>query len=74
MIQEYLSLVTPLDPLRNDGYQFWSGIGSGSPIFGAVVLWWHHNKCIEKRCFRKGHKDPVHGHPLCRKHQNKLDK
>lgn len=68
----WLALVTPWDPLHNDGYQFWSGIGSGSPVLAAVVAWWHHNNCTEHGCWRKGHKDPEHGHPICRKHQPKL--
>lgn len=68
-----LALVTPLDPLHNDGYQFWSGVGSGSPLLAGLVAWWHHNNCIEKGCYRKGHKDPVHGHPVCKRHQDKVD-
>ena len=32
-----------LDPLHGNGYQFWSGIGSGSPILAAGVLWWRHH-------------------------------
>lgn len=76
MLFHFLALVTPLDPLHNDGYQFWSGIGSD---FGEITLvvgiaaWWHHNNCIMKGCYRKGHKDPEHGHPICKKHQDKVD-
>ena len=72
MIADVVSLVTPLDPLHNDGYQFWSGIGSGSPLLAAMGAWWHHHNCVEKGCWRKGHKDPEHGHPVCKKHQDKL--
>lgn len=24
--------------------------------------------CVERGCLRKGHPDPEHGHPVCRKH------
>ena len=30
-------LHTPLDPLHGDGYQFWSGIGSGSPLIATTT-------------------------------------
>ena len=33
-----------LDPLKGNGYQFWSGIGSGSPILAAAIVWWHHHR------------------------------
>ncbi|HTA98683.1 MAG TPA: hypothetical protein VK730_13705 [Solirubrobacteraceae bacterium] len=62
----------PMNTGPNGGYNFWSGIGSGSPLLGAFAAWWHHNNCTEPRCWRKGHKDPGHGHPVCRKHQDKL--
>lgn len=71
MLAHFLALIhlhTPLDPLHGDGYNFWSGIGSGSPIFIAMAAWWHHHNCYHKRCLRKGHPDPKHGHPVCRKH------
>lgn len=66
-----VALKTPLDPLHNDGYQFWSGIGSDFgevTLLGGFLAWWHHNNCIERGCWRKGHRDPTHGHPVCRKH------
>jgi hypothetical protein len=72
LLSVLVALKTPLDPLHNDGYQFWSGIGSD---FGEVTLvvgiiaWWHHINCIEKGCWRKGHADPAHGHPVCRRHK-----
>lgn len=68
-----LGLITPLDPLHGDGYQFWSGIGSGSPLFVIFIGYLHHHNCIEKGCWRIGHADPEHGHPVCRKHQDKAD-
>jgi hypothetical protein len=67
-------------PLKGLGYQFWSGIEGALQsavehvAYFAVALstWWHHNNCIERGCWRKGHKDPGHGHPICKKHQDKL--
>lgn len=55
--------------LHGDGYQFWSGIGSGSPILlGVWVLLRRHN-CHQPRCWRLAwHPHPDTGHPLCRKH------
>jgi hypothetical protein len=70
-----LALVTPLDPLHGDGYGFWSGIGSDFgevTLVVAVAAWWHHHNCIEKGCWRKGHADPTHGHPLCKVHQTAI--
>ena len=61
-----------LDPLEGNPYAFWSGIGSGSPIFVLIVGYLHHKNCITKGCWRMGHADPQHGHPLCRRHRRKL--
>jgi hypothetical protein len=58
-------------PLKGLGYQFWSGVGSDFSeitLLGAIIAWWHHVNCIEKGCWRKGHPNPEHGHPVCRKH------
>jgi hypothetical protein len=58
-----------LDPLKGNGYQFWSGIGSGSPILAAAFVWWHHHNCHVHRCWRLSwHPHPDHGHPVCRRH------
>ncbi|HEV7133207.1 MAG TPA: hypothetical protein VGN27_05695 [Gaiellaceae bacterium] len=58
-----------LDPLKGNGYQFWSGIGSGSPILAAGLVWWHHHNCHVQRCWRLSwHPHPDHGHPVCRRH------
>jgi hypothetical protein len=64
-------LASFLDPLHGDGYQFWSGIAGDVFIFTGLLAWWHHVNCIEAGCWRKGHKDPEHGHPLCKRHQKK---
>jgi hypothetical protein len=62
-------LHTPLNPLRGDGYQFWSGIGSGSPLLVPFALWWRRHNCHVHRCWRlQWHVHPKHGHPVCRKH------
>lgn len=58
-------------PLQGPGYQFWSGIASDLgevTLLGAIGAAWHHLNCVEKGCWRKGHKDPEHGHPICRRH------
>lgn len=60
-----IGLTTPLDPLHNDGYQFFSGIGLA--VFFPITYYWHH-RCHRVRCWRWGHADPEHGQPTCRKH------
>lgn len=57
-----------LDPLHGNGYAFWSGIGSGSPVFVLAIGWWHHHNCHLKGCWRPGHPD-ADGKPICRKHR-----
>src|SRR5215472_19120722 len=65
-----------LHPLEGLGYQWWSGMGSClSYISGptiALTAWWHHKNCHVRGCWRKGHPDPEHGHPVCRRHQPNL--
>lgn len=53
-------------------YNFVSGLGPFLFSFGFLGTWWHHNNCIEAGCWRKGHKDPKHGHPVCKRHQGKV--
>lgn len=75
MLGTLLALITPLDPLHGDGYNFWSGIGSDLgelAIVTGLVAWWRHRNCYVKGCWHKGHADPEHGHPVCEKHQEKL--
>lgn len=57
--------------LQGRGYQFWSGIGSGSPILAGLVIGVRHRNCHVKGCWRLGHTDPEHGHPACRVHHSK---
>lgn len=53
--------------LEGRGYQFWSGIGSGSPILASVYLLLRQHTCRQRRCLRLvwGHHDGI---PLCRRH------
>lgn len=63
------------EPMHGAGYQFWSGIGSDISeltIIVAMITWARHKNCHKKGCWRLGHPDPEHGHPVCRKHQDKL--
>jgi hypothetical protein len=68
----YHVLDWPMNTGANGGYNFWSGIGSGSPLLAGAIAWWHHVNCLEKGCWRKGHPDPEHGHPVCGRHQKRL--
>lgn len=62
-------MIAWLDPLHGDGYQFWSGIGAGSPVFIALAVWWRHHNCHVRGCPRLlWHPHPDHGHPTCRRH------
>ena len=59
-----------LNPLWGAGYQFWSGIGSGSPLLAGVVVFWRRHNCHERWCPRiifREHPDST-GHLVCRKH------
>jgi hypothetical protein len=60
--------------LKGDGYQFWSGIGSGSPIIAFFIVAVRHRNCHVKGCWHLGHADPEHGFPACRKHHSQGDK
>jgi hypothetical protein len=57
-----------LDPLSGLGYQFWSGIGSGSPILAGVAVFLRHHNCSTKGCWRPGHYNPVTHTLACRRH------
>lgn len=57
-----------LHPLAGRGYQFWSGIGSGSPILAGFAVWAKHHNCHQSGCWRIGHHHPDHGLPVCRRH------
>jgi hypothetical protein len=62
-------MIALLDPLNGDGYQFWSGIGSGSPIFIGVLLFWRHHNCAVHGCYRLGrHRVSGTEHVVCRRH------
>ena len=60
--------------LHGDGYQFWSGIGSGSPLVAGVFILLHKHNCHIKGCLRlQWHADPKTGHPVCKKHHPHSD-
>ena len=70
-----LALITPLDPLHGDGYQFWSGIGSGSPLIAGVALgpvrridpFFGEKRFLRRLCLgqRSGHDDGRRQQPEC---------
>ena len=73
MVLGLLHLHTPLDPLHGDGYQWWSGLGSGSAWIAAVAVGWRHLNCQTPRCLRLGRHPTADGlHKLCRKHHPDL--
>lgn len=64
-----------LDNGSGPWYLFWSGFGSDFgeiTVVGAIVAIFRHKNCIIKGCWRLGHPDPEHGHPVCRVHQDKV--
>jgi hypothetical protein len=63
-------LVTPWDPLHNDGYQFWSGIGSGSPVLVALAMFWRKHNCHEHGCWKWTWHPDKDGHPVCKVHHD----
>lgn len=65
----YHVLDWPMNTGPNGGYNFWSGIGSGSPLLLGCALWWRRHNCHVKGCWRlQWHVHPDHGHPVCRRH------
>jgi hypothetical protein len=56
--------------LKGDGYQFWSGIGSGSPIFVLILIALKRHNCHVKGCWRLGHVDPALGFHACKRHHS----
>jgi hypothetical protein len=56
--------------LNGWGYQFWSGIGSGSPIFVLLIVGLKKHNCHVHGCYRLGHVDPEHGFPACQRHHS----
>ena len=64
-----------IDNTSGEWYGFWSGFGSDLSefaIFGAIIASVRHKNCAVKGCWHLGHADPEHGHPICKKHQDKL--
>lgn len=64
-----------IDNTAGPWYGFWSGFGSDLQefaIFSALIVGLRHKNCRVKGCWRMGHADPDHGHPICHTHQDKL--
>lgn len=59
-----------LDPLHDDGYQFWSGIGSDLAYLAGLAAFLRHMNCHQQGCWRHGrYHDPMTGDRKCRKHR-----
>lgn len=58
-----------INPLTDNGYKFWSGIGNDLPIYllGVLPLWWHQRKCHVSGCHRLGRYTLKH-YKLCKRH------
>lgn len=60
--------------LKGRGYQFWSGIGSGSPIIAGLLVAYRKHNCHVRWCPGLAwHPHPEHGHPVCRFHHPHKD-
>lgn len=63
-----------IHPLRGDGYQWWSGVGSDLgelTLVVAILGTYKHHACHEKGCWRLGHRHPEHGLPTCHRHYHR---
>jgi hypothetical protein len=59
----------PMNGGANGGYAFWSGIGSGTPVIGAVLWWSRRHNCHVAGCPRLiWKKVPGTDYEVCRKH------
>lgn len=59
-----------MNPLRGDGYQFWSGIGATlAPLAVGACLWLMPTRCEQLGCRRRARGlHPVNGRLLCARH------
>jgi hypothetical protein len=57
-----------LDPFKGNGYQFRSGIGSGSPISPLESFGGATTTATSTAAGLSWHPHPDHGHPVCRRH------
>lgn len=64
----FTNLVTPFDPLHNDGYQFWSGIGANAFLVTWAAIWWRKHNCHVGGCPRLQWHSTAAGDCVCRKH------
>ena len=55
-----------LHPLHGNGYQWWSGLGSGSAWLAGLSMAWHRHNCHIRGCWRVVR----HGKTVCVKHEN----
>lgn len=75
MIWHWFLHFTGADNVSGPWYGFWSGFGSDIgevTLIAAVLGAARHKNCHVKGCWRLGHSDPEHGHPVCRRHQFKF--
>lgn len=74
-VLQWLLHYTGSDNVSGPWYGFWSGFGSDLgeiTLLGAILAAARHKNCTVKGCWRLGHPDPEHGHPICKTHQPKL--
>lgn len=66
---EFMNIATwPMNVGKHGGYDFWSGIGSGSPILVVIAGYARHHNCHNHKCWRLGHPHPDHHWPSCKRH------
>lgn len=63
-------------PLSGQGTAFWGGIGGDltyllvfASLTAGLLRGYRQHRCHVARCWRLSwHPDPVHGHPVCKRH------
>lgn len=58
----------PMNTGPNGGYNFWSGIGSGSPVLVAVGVFLRKHNCHEHGCPKLGWHADAEGFVKCKVH------
>ena len=56
--------------LEGRGYQFWSGIGAGSPLLATAIIMLRKHNCHVRHCWRIQWHVDHHGHPVCKRHHS----
>lgn len=66
----WISHLFGLDNLSGPFYGFWSGVGSGSPLFALGAVYLRHHNCHIKGCWRLQWKTVPgpQGHVVCKRH------